>query len=146
MSQVGYLCLAHLGFKQAGATIKDGLPQSGIWSLRISMATMTSFTLENIVGVLWSSYAVTWQSGRTWCGWIDGINRGCYETINAPSYVFAHSEVHVSPQNELNTHFVAIYYRTSTGTWVLFDQELWVADWPYRVQKYHTYDYLTYGP
>ncbi len=91
-------------------------------------------------------YAVTWQSGRTWCGWIDGINRGCYEAINAPSYVFAHSEVHVSPQNELNTHFVAVYYRTSTGTWVLFNQELWVADWPYRVQKYHTYDYLTYGP
>jgi len=91
-------------------------------------------------------YAVIWQGGITWCGWIDGINKGCYKAVNAPSYVLAHSEVHESPQNELHTCFAGVSYRNSAGTWYLFDQASWVEDWPYRVQKDHTYDYLNYGP
>ena len=92
-------------------------------------------------------YRVDWIGGTTWCGRIDGVNKGCYQVRSAPSLVLARSEVHTSSKNELDTRFSAVYYMGSTwNQWFLFNQEGWREDAPYQVQKDTTYYYRNYGP
>jgi hypothetical protein len=55
------------------------------------------------------------------------------------------SEVHVSSNNTLDTRFSAVYYKTSSGAWFLFDQENWIENVPYWVQKDQPYYYRNFG-
>jgi hypothetical protein len=92
-------------------------------------------------------YRVEWLDGTTWCAFIDNVQVVCTDIgISAPQDVNGHSEVHVYPQNELNTFFSNVYYRSSTYQWIPFDQPLWHEDAPYSVDKIANYEYRNYGP
>ena len=92
-------------------------------------------------------YKITWSGGTIWCAWIDGVNELCYGTQNtAPATVNAHSEVHVSPQNGLDTYFSNVYYMDSNNQWLLFNQARWREDSPYSVDKIQNSEYRNFGP
>jgi hypothetical protein len=93
-------------------------------------------------------YKIVWTSGTTtWCAWVDNVDEQCFDIQEAPPFqVHAHSEVHVSSQNGLDTRFSAVYYKDSSGVWLLFDQANWREDSPYSVQKDEYYFFLNTGP
>ncbi|WKZ36956.1 MAG: hypothetical protein QY332_03335 [Anaerolineales bacterium] len=93
-------------------------------------------------------YKITWSSSlQQWCAHINGDFKACEDLgFSPPTYVHAHSEVHVSPQNELSTTFLDVSYLDSNSVWHLFNLELWREDAPYRVNKFYNYEYYNYGP
>lgn len=91
-------------------------------------------------------YQVVWQSGTMWCAWIDGVNELCYSAIPAPANVNAHSEVHASQQNGLDTYFSDVYYMDSNFQWLLFNCSCWREDTPYAVDKILNYEFRNYRP
>jgi len=82
--------------------------------------------------------------GERWCAYINNVQKECRDIRYPPVEVQAMSEVHVSPFNELNARFTAVYYHTSFDLWYVFDQEKWLEDFPYKVRKDYTYAYSTY--
>lgn len=80
----------------------------------------------------------------TWCGYVEGVIRVCKIVRSAPSQVQVYSEVHESPNNELDTRFSAVYYKTSDDVWFLFNQANWREDCPYLVQKDENYYFRTF--
>ncbi|MFZ5858597.1 MAG: hypothetical protein ACOYZ6_17350 [Chloroflexota bacterium] len=125
--------------------------KSGIWAWSYveAYSPATGYSIDEYSIHNWGTikeYKVEWVSGTTWCGWIDGVNKACYEVKSAPSQVNAHSEVHVSSQNELDTWFGIVWYLDSNNTWYLFDQALWREDAPYAVDKNHYYEFRNHGP
>jgi hypothetical protein len=99
----------------------------------------------------WSTteeYIVYWDPFLSrWCGQIFFVaGPSCYDVASAPQWVFARSEVHVSSGNQLDTYFSDANYMDSENQWHLFDQEHWLEQAPYRVYKYHFYEFQNYGP
>ena len=98
---------------------------------------------------VWGStvnYQIEHTSGTIWCAIIAGSTYNCSSVVSAPREIQAFSEVHTSSSNVLNTRFAAVYYKNSSGSWLLFNQANWREDSPYRVQKDQYYYYLNYGP
>lgn len=97
-----------------------------------------------------TEYRVEWLNGATWCAFIGNVQIGCYDIIDStgipPKTVIAHSEIHTSPQNALDTNFSLVYYRNASGTWALFDKARWLEQAPYQIDKYNYYDYHNFGP
>lgn len=94
-----------------------------------------------------SEYKVVWLNGTVWCAWIDGDEKVCVDIgMGAPLVVLAHSEVHDSPQNELNTDFSSVYYLDSNNQWLYFNQPNWREDAPYIVDKIQYYLYRNHLP
>lgn len=93
-------------------------------------------------------YQVYWDPFLSrWCASVVYVSgHECYDVASAPSLVLARSEVHVSSQNQLDTYFSEVYYMDDTQLWFLFDQEHWIEEAPYRVYKYHFYEFQNYGP
>ncbi len=93
-------------------------------------------------------YKITWSSSlNQWCAHIDGDLKMCRDLgFSAPAYVNAHSEVHVSPLNELSTTFLDVSYLDSNSIWNSFNVGLWREDTPYQVNKFYDYEYYNYGP
>lgn len=91
-------------------------------------------------------YQVRHVSGTTWCAFISGVQKGCFMPTTAPKTMLAESEVHVSSNNELQTTFVAVQYRNSSGTWVNFDQNNAFANSPYQINRITNYNFVNYGP
>ena len=89
-------------------------------------------------------YKVDHYASTTWCASIDGILKLCAITQGAPSEMIVFSEIHANPNNDLDTRFSAVFYRTSNGIWYLFDQEYWSESCPYLVQKDQPYYFRTY--
>jgi len=119
------------------------------WSYVESYSPTTGYAIQDYSIHNWGNvieYKVEWTSGTTWCGWIDGENKACYDTQPAPITVSARSEVHASSQNELNTYFWLVSYLDSSGYWTPFDQALWQEGPPYTIDKTQYYDFHNYGP
>jgi hypothetical protein len=91
-----------------------------------------------------SEYKVDHYSGTTWCASINGVLQNCAIVRSAPSTVDARSEIHNSSNNELDTQFSAVYYKTSDGLWFLFDQNFWEEGCPYLVEKDQPYYFRNY--
>jgi hypothetical protein len=90
---------------------------------------------------------VVWLNGTVWCASIDGDEKVCIDLgVSAPRVVSAHSEVHDSSQNQLNTDFSAVYYLDSTSQWLYFDQANWTEDSPYIIDKIQLYLYRNHNP
>lgn len=66
--------------------------------------------------------------------------------ISAPRSVFAHSEVHRSPLNELDTIFMNVHYMDSARNWNWFDEARWVTESPYNVDQWFLFEFRNYGP
>lgn len=109
---------------------------------------MTGYDAEEYEDHDWATtveYRVEWQSGNTWCGYIPG-HFECYEIRPAPDKVFAHSEVHGSSLNELDTIFTNVYFLDVNDQWLLFDQSHWWEQTPYSVDKWYLYEFHNHGP
>ena len=93
-------------------------------------------------------YKIIWASGNIWCAWIGGVQQQCYNIgIAAPYNFYAHSEVHIAPQNQLNVYFSDVYYMDASYSWFQFNQSHWREDAPYYVvDKSHYYEFQNYGP
>lgn len=92
-------------------------------------------------------YEIYWLSGTVWCAKINGDTKNCHDIArNVPNQLFGWSEVHVSPQNELDTYFSNVHYMDAGGQWHLFDQFHWREDSPYVVDKIQLYEYRNYLP
>jgi hypothetical protein len=89
-------------------------------------------------------YKVDHYTSTTWCASIDGVLKICKITQGAPLEMQVFSEVHNSPDNQLNTRFSNVYYKTVDNRWLVFDQELWREPPPYYIQKDHPYFFNTY--
>lgn len=104
----------------------------------------------NYAPQLWGEsveYRVEWVTGTVWCAFISNVEMGCGNTgTSVPHDVNAHSEVHINPQNELNSYFSDVYYRNSNDQWILFEQSRWREDIPYSVEKIHNHEFRNYGP
>lgn len=120
------------------------------WSYVESYSPTTGYEIREYSIHNWGDiieYKVEWNSNTsTWCGWINGVNKACYDAQPAPITVSARSEVHVSSQNELNTYFWTVSYLDSNGYWTVFDQALWQESPPYVIDKTQFYDFHNYGP
>jgi hypothetical protein len=89
-------------------------------------------------------YKVDHYQSNTWCASIAGVLKRCEIITSAPNEMQVLSEIHLNPNNELDTRFSAVYYRTQNGTWFLFDQTNWREDYPYKIQKDQLYYFRTY--
>jgi hypothetical protein len=64
----------------------------------------------------YKTYTVTWLTGTVWCGQYANHPPMCSDVgISSPRLFYAHSEVHSSALNELNTIFKNVHYMDSTG-------------------------------
>jgi hypothetical protein len=92
-------------------------------------------------------YQVEWVSATTWCGKVGDFTPICKNLgVSPPIRVYAHSEVHASPLNELNTFFTGVYFKDSNNSWQLFDQGLWRIQSPYEVDTFYYWQFLNFGP
>lgn len=93
------------------------------------------------------TYSVFSTGGTWWCGQYSTFPMYCSDIGTLPpKSVFAHSEVHASPLNELNTIFKNVQYMDSTGNWNLFDEARWVMEAPYSVDQWFLFEFRNYGP
>ena len=92
-------------------------------------------------------YQVEWVTGTTWCGKAGDNPVICKDVgVSPPIRVYAHSEVHASALNELDTLFSSVSFKDSNGDWHLFDQEIWWIQTPYNIDVYSPYQFHNYGP
>lgn len=66
--------------------------------------------------------------------------------VSPPIRVYAHSEVHASAFNQLDTLFSNTSYKDANGAWHLFDQALWRIESPYNVDTYFFWQFRNFGP
>jgi hypothetical protein len=92
-------------------------------------------------------YQVEWTSTTTWCGKAGDNPSICKDIgVSPPIRVYAHSEVHASSLNELDTLFSSVSFKDSNGDWHLFDQEIWWIQSPYNIEIYSNSQFHNYGP
>lgn len=104
--------------------------------------------LEEMSSQVWNftrNYEVTHLSSGVWTVKVNGVAKGSWGYLSAPSYsVQALSESHY-PTVELNTQFNNVQYRGTT-TWFLFNENGWVMESPYWLDISTLYKYRTAGP
>jgi hypothetical protein len=82
---------------------------------------------------------------KTWCAWVGGVRKVCKENIQtAPTTVIIQSEVHASPQTQINTEYRSIRIRNSSGVWVYADLNNLFSDFPYKAVKQSSERFRTY--
>ena len=92
-------------------------------------------------------YKIVWSTGTIWCAWVGSVKELCYSSwISPPAIVNAHSEIHSSSQNGLDTYFSEVYYMDSSNLWLLFNQTRWREDSPYSVDKIKNSEFKNYRP
>jgi hypothetical protein len=92
-------------------------------------------------------YRVEWLSGESWCGTAGDNTPICKIVgVSPPKTGFAHSEVHASSLNQLDTLFSTVMYKDVNGDWFLFDQVQWRTQMPYDVDIYSDSQFRNYGP
>jgi len=85
-------------------------------------------------------YLVEYKPGTsgTWCAYVAGVQKRC-EYIGASSTsVQAYSEIHSSPQNPLDTTFNPVRYKDASMSWILLNQNVFVADFPMQFKPFKT--------
>jgi hypothetical protein len=92
-------------------------------------------------------YQVEWIAGTGWCAKAGDNTSICKNLgVSPPITVFAHSEVHASPLNQLDTLFSNVSYKDVNDNWYLFDQGLWWIESPYGVEIFSFYQFRNHGP
>lgn len=92
-------------------------------------------------------YEIRWSASNIWCAYVSGELKNCHDIgRSAPTTFYGWSEVHLYPQNELDTYFSRVYYMDVNDNWFLFDQSGWREDAPYVVDRTNNYEYHNYLP
>lgn len=117
-------------------------PKSYIEYCKPPCLTPSDYFQQDFSDHFWGSikeYKVSHSSGTNWCASVAGIEIICQSILSAPTDMLVQSEVHVNSDNELNTTYTNVYYKTSNDQWLVFDQANWFESPPYLIHNQPPY-------